>query len=186
MPRGPRLVYDNALVNITGRGNNKKVLFKRDCNYRYFKDLMMRYKKKHGLTIYHYCLMKNHIHMLLKIRKRDYLAKAMHGLQLAYSKYYNDRNNSCGRVWQGRFYSKLAEDDKYLLTAGLYIEANPVRAGIVATPEEYPWSSYRSYTEGIKDPLIELDPYYVALGRNALERAAAYKQIMVDYLKSVR
>jgi putative transposase len=124
--------------------------------------------------------------MLLRIRRFDDLAKVMHGLQLAYSNYYNDRNSSCGRVWQGRFCSKLIKDEKYLLTAGLYIEGNPVRAGVVTAPEEYPWSSYRSYIMNIEDPLIEFDPYYVALKKTASGRASKYKRMMADYLEGVR
>jgi putative transposase len=127
--------------------------------------------------------MNNHVHMLSRIPQYGCLASAMHGLQLAYAKYYNDRTGSCGRVWQGRFHSNIVEDDKYLLTAGLYSEANPVRAGIVAKPEEYLWSSYRSYVENLKDPLIDFNPYYINLGKDTQERSSAYKQIMSDYLK---
>ena len=88
-----------------------------------------------------------------------------------------------GRFWQGRFYSKTVEDDKYLLTAGLYIERNPVKAGLVKDPAEYEWSSYKVYAYGTKDCLVDLDPHYLSLGNTQEERQRAYREIMNGYLK---
>jgi putative transposase len=183
MPRGPRVVYEDALLNITSRGNNKRIIFRKEKDYRYFKKLLLRYKFRYKLRIYHYSLMRNHVHLLLKIINPITLSKAMQGLQLAYFHYYRRRYGYVGRFWQGRFYSKVVKDDRYLLTAGLYIERNPVRAGLVKYPAEYKWSSYNVYAYGIEDPLVDLDPHYHSLGNNEKERHKAYREIMVSYLK---
>ena len=128
--------------------------------------------------------MRNHFHLLMKITDAITLSKIMQGLQLAYFHYFNKRYGYTGRFWQGRFHSKPIEDEKYLLTAGLYIEKNPVRAGLVKNPTEYKWSSYNVYAYGIKDPLIDLDPHYLSLDNNKKERERIYKEIMRGYLEN--
>ena len=183
MPRGPRIVYRNALLNITSRGNNKRIIFKKEKDYKYFELLLLRYKSKYRFLIYHYCLMRNHLHLLLKIADSTTLCKAMQGIQLAYFHYFRRKYGYVGRFWQGRFYSKIVENDKYLLTAGLYSERNPVRAGFVNDPREYKWSSYNAYANGVKDLLVTFDPHYLSLGNNSNERQETYKEMMSSYLK---
>lgn len=184
MPRGPRIVYKNAFLVVTSRGNNKRILFRKEKDYKYFRNLLIKYKTKYKLTIYHYCFMRNHVHLLLKIDAPISLSRAMHGLQLSYFQYFSRRYGYVGRLWQGRFHSKPVNNDRYLLTAGLYIEGNPVRAKVVNYPDEYKWSSYNAYAGGEKDLLIEPDPYYLGLGDNEKQRQARYIAIMNDYLKS--
>ena len=183
MPRGPRAVYENAILNVTSRGNNKRIIFKKEKDFKHFKELLLKYKAEYGLKVYHYCLMRNHLHLLLKILNPASLARIMQGLQLAYFHYFRKRYGYVGRFWQGRFHSKLVEDDKYLLTAGLYIERNPVRAGLVKSPSEYKWSSYHVYANGIDDQLIDLDPYYLSLSEDEEERRRIYQEIMQEYLE---
>ena len=182
MPRGPRRICANAVVNVTARGNNKKIIFKKEKDYIYFKNLLSKYKAIHSLKIYHYCLMRNHLHLLLKIFSPMSLSRAMQGLQLAYFYYFEKRYGYVGRFWQGRFHSKLIEDDSYLLTAGLYTERNPVRARLVENPAQYKWSSYRVYAYGVKDSLIDLDPHYLSLNSAEKERERIYREIMQGYL----
>ena len=126
--------------------------------------------------------MRNHFHILMKIIDRMSLSRAMQGLQLAYFHYFRRRYGYVGRFWQGRFYSKLIEDDKYLLAAGLYIERNPVKAGLAKNPSVYKWSSYNVYAYGIKDSLIDLDPCYLNLNSNKKEMQRIYRGIMEGYL----
>jgi len=182
MPRGPRKVCENAVLNVTARGNNKRIIFRVEKDFIYFKRLLFKYKTEYNIKIHHYCLMRNHAHILLKIFDPISLAKAMQGLQLSYFYYFRRRYGYVGRFWQGRFHSKLIEDDGYLLTAGLYIERNPVKVGLVKNPSKYQWSSYNAYAYGTKDPLIELDPHYLSLGNNKKEIERVYRDIMHEYL----
>lgn len=182
MPRGPRKIYDNALLNITSRGNNKKTIFRKNLDYIVFKKILFRFEKECKIKLHHYCLMKNHIHLILKISNKESLSKFMHKLQLSYFYHFKKRYEYVGRFWQGRFHSKLIENESYLLTAGLYVEANPVRAKISKTPSQSKWTSYNSYAYGKKDLLIELDPYYLSLGNKKTERQRIYREIMQRYL----
>ena len=91
---------------------------------------------------------------------------------------YNKVYSRIGHFWQDRFKSFVIDDDDYLLRCGLYVERNPVRAGLVKAPEDYPWSSYNAYAFGQKDSIITLDPLYDSLGNTAEEKMAAYRRMM--------
>ena len=184
MPRGPREIYEDAILNVTSRGNNKKIIFKKDKDYIYFKNLLFKYKMEGGFKIYHYCLMRNHVHILLKVTEPSAFSRAMKGLQLSYFHYFQRRYSYVGRFWQGRFHSKLVENETYLLRAGLYIEANPIRANIVKSPDDSRWSSYNVYANGAKDILVDWDPYYLSLDGAIEKKQLIYRDIMQTYLGS--
>ena len=185
MPRGPRLLPEGGTFHIFIRGNNKRCVFRRDCEFRYFKKLIIRYKRRFGFFLYHYILMKNHIHFCIKAFKKTDISKMMQGLELAYSHYQRKKRGYVGHLWQGRFKSNIIADDNYLLGVGLYIERNPVEAGIVKDPAEYKWSSYRYYSIGEKDPLVDPNPLYEELGRNTDERQAEYKKLIFSQIKEL-
>jgi putative transposase len=103
----------------------------------------------------------------------------MKQLGLSYFHYYKKTYGYDGHLWQGRYKSNIIDTDSYLLQCGKYLELNPVRAGIVGLPEEYFFSSYKSYTEGVQDKLITLNPVYVGLGDNEETRR---RKIMVSEL----
>ncbi len=178
MPREPRIAPKNSTFHIMNRGNNKHSVFRRECEYNYFKKLLLRYKKKYHFLLHHYSLMKNHFHLALSSTEKTDLSKLMHGLQLSYTHYQKKRRKHVGYLWQGRFTSRIIKDDKYLLTTGFYIERNPVAAGLTALPEQYEWSSYKHYAFGEKDPLIDTNPLYFDLGATEEERQMIYRQIM--------
>lgn len=183
MPRGPRVICEDAIVNVTSRGNNKRIVFRKEKDFQYFKMLLFKYKKRFLFKLHHYCLMKTHVHLLLRISNPITLAKTMQGLQLSYFHYFRRKYGYVGRFWQGRFYSKIIKDDNYLLTAGLYIERNPYRASCVNNPSKYKWSSYNVYAHGVKDSLIDPSDYYVGLGKTETERTKIYRGLMESYLK---
>ncbi len=182
MPRGSRKIYDGALLNITARGNNKKIIFRKDSDYTAFKKRLLRYTHQSKVKLYHYCLMRNHVHLIAKASGKESISEFMHKLQLSYFYCFKKRYGYCGRFWQGRFSSKLIEDESYLLTAAVYIEANPVRAKIEKKPEQYRWSSYNRYAWGAEDNLVELDPYYLELSNEDKKRQKKYRDIMRSYL----
>lgn len=109
----------------------------------------------------------------------------MQGIQLAYYHYQQKRRRYVGHLWQGRFKSIVIKDDKYLLGAGLYIERNPVEAGIIKDPIDYPWSSYRYYALGEKDFLVNPNLLYEDLGEKPEIRQAEYKKLMLSRIKEL-
>ncbi len=152
MPRGPRLILDNALYHLIVRGNKKNPIFVEDLDYREYVKRIRLYKKRYDFKLYSYCLMPNHVHLLGEIEKKDNLAKFMQGINLSYAIYFNNRYETAGHTWQGRFVSRVIMKDRYLLDCINYIELNPVRADIVKIPSVYPWSSYK---ERNLDPVTE-------------------------------
>jgi len=178
MPRGPRLIPKQGTFHIMIRGNNKRRVFYKNSELVYFKNLILKYKKKCGFLLYHYALMPNHIHLCIKALDNTNISKAMQGLQLSYHHFHRRRYTYVGHLWQGRFKSRVIDKEDYLLTVGIYIEKNPVEGGIVKDPADYPWSSYRYYAYGEKDPLVDPNPLYMDLGRYAEERQTKYRELM--------
>jgi len=124
--------------------------------------------------------MTNHVHLVVYAPTALGLQKAMHGLNLSYTLAYKRRYPHIGHFWQDRFKSLLIAQDNYLLQCGAYVELNPVRARMVASPEAYPWSSYRVYAQGARDPLITLNPLYDQLGTTPEQRQAHYRQFVLS------
>ncbi|MFA5099860.1 MAG: transposase [Candidatus Omnitrophota bacterium] len=175
MPRAARVLVDNGYYHAITRGNDKRKLFRRKKDYKVMIAIMQKYLKKHMVDIIHYCLMPNHIHLLIASIKGEALPKFMQGVLQVYAHYYKKTYNSVGFVYQNRYKSMLIQNERYLIDCASYIENNPVRAKIVKKPEDYEWSSYRAYAFGKKDPLIgKLNPLYSGLGRTDKERQEAY------------
>lgn len=149
MPTGPRLVLDNVFYHITARGNQKQKTFTNDDDFRGYLDRLRHYKRKYGFRLYGYCLMPNHIHLIGELANKEKLSKFMQGIHRSYTSYFNEEYNKCGHLWQGRFGSRIIMKDQYAINCVNYIELNPVRAGIVKTPIEYEWSSYRERAVGL-------------------------------------
>ncbi|GAG00702.1 unnamed protein product, partial [marine sediment metagenome] len=178
MPRRARFTFENATYHILSRGNNRQKIFFQEDDYKEFVDLLSFYKKKYLLQIYHYALMTNHYHMIVQVRDGNILASAMKGLNLSYAKHYRRKYGGVGYLWQGRFNSFVIQDGRYILECGLYIELNPVRAGIVENVEKYPWTSYRVYGEGKKSSVIDINPEYFGLAENPERRQTIYRQFI--------
>jgi len=160
MPKGKRLVYDNATYHIIQRGNNKQPLFKATKDYIKFISLIKKYKDKYNFKLYNYCLMENHVHFLMKALKKEELAKLTQGIFQSYSLYYKGKYNYLGHLYQGRYKSLIVEKDEYLLECARYIEINPLKANIVKILKDYPWSSYTYYAYGKQNSLLTPNPLY--------------------------
>ena len=180
MPRGRRELYDGAVYHVVQRGHNKDTLFKRRRDYLVFKEFIRKYKFRNTFDIYHYCLMPNHFHFLLKIMKGAELPKILHGISQTYSHYYRKVYNRSGHVYQNRYKSYLIEDDGYLLECGRYIDRNPLRAGIVKNLPDYSWSSYNFYGNGQADDLLTVNPLYTGMGKTDEERRNSYRKYIVE------
>lgn len=157
MPTGPRLYVDNGCFHVIARGNRKQAIFRNAADYSKYIMLLKKYKRKYGFSLYGYCLMPNHIHIVGQIQKAVNLSKLMHAINKTYATYFNNSYDKVGHLWQGRFKSNLIVKDQYFINCVNYIESNPVRAKIVLGPEGYSWSSYRERNM-IKSDFVVLDP----------------------------
>jgi len=184
MPRGPRMIPECGIFHIMLRGNNRRKVFFRDCEFRYFKKLLLLYKKKFGFLLYHYALMRNHIHLCIEATVKTDISKLMQGLELSYYHYYKRRYLYIGHLWQGRFKSKIIKTDDQLLVTGIYIEKNPAESGAVKNPIDYEWSSYRYYARGEEDLLVNCDPLYEKMETSGSKCQVAYMQLMLTALKN--
>ena len=182
MPMQRRIIYDGAVCHIVQRGNNKQKIFRTEWDYRKFLSLIMEYKNRIAFELYNYCLMPNHLHLLLKIFKKEDLSKLMQGLLQSFRFHYKRKYKYVGYLYQGRYKSKLIQKDSYLLDCARYIERNPLRAGIVKDLSQYKWSSYLFYAYGKKNDIITENPLYDGLGTDIMAKRKAYK----DYVLTAR
>lgn len=169
-------IADNAVYHIVTRGNNRMQIFHRPEDFRFYLDVSQKYKRKYPALIYHYCLMANHIHLLLQVIHGEDLKKLMQGVNQTYSNYYKRSYAHTGHLWQGRYKSFLIEKDSYLLECGRYIERNPVRAKLIEDPKDWPWSSYRFYALGEPNPLLDPNPIYADLEDTPELRQDRYRE----------
>lgn len=174
MPRIGRLVQDNGVYHILNRGHDRRKLFPSPEDFEVFKAIIARYKEKFEFDLSHYCLMPNHFHLLLKIKRGDDLKFLMKGICQSYSFHYKRGYKLSGYLFQNRYKNIPIFKDEYLMECGRYIERNPVRAGMVENPSAYYWSSYNFYAKGKPDDIITPDPSYEALSHVDSERMARY------------
>lgn len=186
MPRIARFTVENGTYHVLSRGHNQKNIFHGDKDYKKYLELFLEYKKVCSLKIYHYCLMTNHVHFIFQAPDGYSLSKAMRGVNQRYAQYYRKKYRGSGYVWQDRFKSYLIQKGRYLLICGRYVELNPVQAGICKKPEDYPWSSYKTYALGASDPLLNLNPEYLRLSDNPVRRAEIYRNFVRDGLTERR
>ncbi len=145
MPRVARIAFPSMLYHVISRGNNREPVFQEDEEFEKYLKICKRYKDQYEFRIYHWVLMNNHVHLLLETKAESSLSKIMQGINLAYTIWFNKKNDKVGHLWQDRFRSMIVEKDNYLMECGRYIERNPLRAGIVKDPGKYRWSSFRVY-----------------------------------------
>jgi putative transposase len=182
MPRQPRLLLNHSYYHIMTRGNNRHDVFKDHDDYIYFLDLVSRFKAEHPFELYHYCLMTNHVHLLVRTNMASDFSNFMKRLNLAYFHHYRNTYGWVGHFWQDRFKSQPVGKDNYFIQCGKYIELNPVRAGIVDKPDKYEYSSYGYYAEGRNNPLITEDSFYNGLGKTKTERQSSYADLVIGDL----
>ena len=153
-------------VHAIQRGNNRAPCFVDDEDRAFFLHHLGRLARDESCAVHAYCLMTNHVHLLLTPEREESCARLFKRLGLLHTQYTNRRYRRSGTLWEGRFRSCLVQSDYYLLACYRYIELNPVRAGMVAHPGDYLWSSYRSNAEGTMDPRITPHAEYLSLGRD--------------------
>jgi putative transposase len=154
MPRTARVVVPGLPHHVIQRGNRRQPTFFGDDDYDAYRALMAEWCIGYGVQVWAYCLMPNHVHLLLVPPLENALAKAVAGAHRAYTVRVNQREGWSGFLWQGRFASYPLDEAHLALTAR-YIELNPVRAGIVKQPQDYAWSSARAHLSGEDDGLVQ-------------------------------
>jgi putative transposase len=144
MSRPLRLEFEGAIWHVTSRGNERKDIFREDRDRLLLLSLLAAAVKRFRWRLHEYCLMTNHYHLVIETPIRT-LAKGMHWLNSEYVRIFNKRYDRVGHLFQGRYKGILVDEQNYLEEVRRYTVLNPVRAGMVADPAEYRWSSYRSH-----------------------------------------
>ncbi|MEQ8235968.1 MAG: transposase [Syntrophomonadaceae bacterium] len=181
MPRKSRIRSASEIYHIMMRGINRQTIFTAEEEYSRFIFTLGRYKKQCGFEIYAYCLMPNHLHILMKVGTEP-LAQIMRRICGSYVYWYNKRHDRIGNLFQDRFRSEAVEDDNYFLTVLRYIHQNPVKAGLCENIEEYPWSSVREYIEPgiIVDRAFGLGFFEPDVKKNSSNLLKFCQQVMDD------
>lgn len=157
MARLARAVIPGIPHHITQRGNRKQDTFFLDEDYAVYLDLMASWCRKHGVEIWAYCLMTNHVHLIAVPSDETGLARAIGEAHRRYTRHINAREDWTGYLWQGRF-SSYPMDEAHLLAAARYVERNPVAAGMKRTARAYKWSSAKAHIDGVDDALVSVAP----------------------------
>lgn len=147
MPRTARLQSNSGIYHIMIRGNEKKDIFYDEEDRARFLDTLFKMKADGNYQVYAYCLMSNHVHLLIK-EENDTIYRMMKRICVSYVYYFNAKYKRIGHLYQDRFRSEAIEDESYILAAARYIHNNPVKAGIVNKAEDFVWSSYKDYFGG--------------------------------------
>ncbi len=178
MARPPRLHVPEGLYHVLARGNNRQRIFRQPADYRFYLGRLARLLPRTETRCYAYCLMPNHLHLLLEPGPRP-LSRLMQPLQLSYSLYFNRQYRHVGHVFQGRYMAILCQRDAYLLELVRYLHLNPVRAGLAKRPEAWSWSSHRAYLEGTGSPVpLQVQPVLGHFGKDPRRARSAFRDFV--------
>jgi putative transposase len=178
MARLARLTLPGYPHHVIQRGNNRQPIFVSDDDRRLLLQLLEANAKALGVAIHSYVLMDNHFHLLATPKDSSGLPKLMQAVGRRYVRYFNDTHGRTGTLWEGRYKSTLVQAERYLLACMVYIDLNPVRAGMVATAADHAWSSHRSYVGQGSDRLVTPHPLFWALGNTPFAREQAYADLV--------
>jgi len=191
MPRQPRFWFPGAVLHVVQRGNDRAAVFRSDDDRRYFLDCLIAASRKHGVVVHAYVLMTNHFHLLASPNGPDAVPRTIQTVGRRYVGRFNHVHGRTGTLWEGRYKGAIIESDAHLLACMRYIELNPVRANLVASPAAFAWSSYRANALGRLDRLVAPHALYDALGNSPAVRQARYRDgfdfvMAADELRALR
>ena len=178
MARLPRLTLTDYPHHVILRGNNRQVIFSGETDMRRMLSLLEEHSLAQGVDVHAYVLMGNHLHLLLTPRRDGALSLMMQSVGRSYVRAFNQAHGRTGTLWEGRYRSSLIQTERYLLTCMAYIDLNPVRAGMVEAPENYPWSSHAHYIGRLHQRLLTPPALYWELGNTPFAREAAYGELV--------
>lgn len=184
MPRRKRMYLPEVPVHLVQRGNNRAPCFFCMDDYtdylRWLREASIRY----GVSVHAWCLMTNHVHLLLTPREEDSIPRTMQHIGRCYVRQVNQRQGRTGTLWEGRSKASLVQTTRYLLRAYVYIELNPVRARMVRAPGDYRWSSFGVNALGRPGDVVDPHSEYLALGATPVERQRAYLDLVSGGLQA--
>lgn len=177
MARPLRLEYEGAFYHVTARGNERKKIFFAKTDYEKFKQCLKEAEEKYGYVLHCYVLMTNHYHLIIETPEAN-LSKIMHYINGSYTNYINIKRRRSGHLFQGRYKAIVVDKDSYLLELSRYLHLNPVRAGIVEKPEEYPHSSYKTYISKEKVDMVSRNLILAMLSNDKKEAGKKYRSFV--------
>ncbi len=154
MARKPRIEFEGAFYHVITRGNQRQKIFRDEEDFGKYLEILAGYKDRHKYHLYAYVLMNNHVHLLIETTEIP-LSKILQGINQSYTAWFNRKYRTVGHLFQGRYKAILCDRDNYLLSLVKYIHLNPVRARLIKTPEEYPWSSHRIYLKPVRKGIVD-------------------------------
>lgn len=163
MPRPLRPIADGLVYHVINRGNGCQSVFSTQGDYLAFLGAIADLKERKPFDLFGYCLMTDHIHLLLRPMPGESVSRIMQSLLVSHTQRYHRCHETGGHVWQGRFKSPVVQDGDHLLSVLRYIETNPVRAKMVKAADDYRWSSYAAHGLGKADELLDPISEYEAL-----------------------
>ena len=175
MARLPRFILPGYPQHVIQRGNNRQPILRDEEDYWFLWGKLRDAAQKFQCDVHAYVLMPNHFHLVLTPWQSEGIGKLMQYTGRYYVQHVNTRYGRTGTLWEGRYRATLFDPDTYLLRTSRYVELNPVRAGLVASPEEYDWSSYAANALGADDELVTPHKVYKHLGRTLNARRDAYR-----------
>lgn len=183
MSRLARIVYPDMPHHIVHRGNRREPVFFNDIDRKDYLFLLAEACRRYSVEIWAWCLMINHVHLLLSPKDLIGLAKVMQWVARNYSLKINRRRGWTGRLWEVRYFSCVIERDSYLWTASAYIDMNPVRAALVSKPEKWEWSSAKAHLLGEEDKYLKLKRWLLEKDRPEYQRFIYERLKQEDILK---
>lgn len=178
MARLPRLTVPGHPHHLIQRGNNRQAIFQDPADYELLLQLLEEHAARQQVVVHAYVLMSNHFHVLATPGNEVGIPLMMQAVGRQYVRHFNRRHGRTGTLWEGRYKSTLIQSERYLLACMVYIDLNPVRAGMVAQPADYPWSSHRHYVGTQAQRLVTPHPLYWELGNTPFAREAAYAELV--------
>ena len=178
MARLPRLTLAGYPHHVIQRGNDRQAIVRDDQDRQRLLDLWFEHARTFKVAIHAWVIMDNHFHLLATPETQEGLPQMMQAVGRAYVRYFNLRHQRTGTLWEGRYRSNLIESERYLLACMVYIDLNPVRAGMVVQPEDFRWSSHRHCIGLASDKLVTPHALFWALGNTPFAREAAYAELV--------
>ena len=176
MGRPARLVADGLLYHALNRGNNRQAVFAGPEDFQAFLQALAQTKERYPFRLFAYCLLNNHFHLVLQPGDGQSISRILQSLTVAHTWRFHKQHRSSGHVWQGRFKSPVIQDDEHLLTVLRYVEANPLRAGLVSDLADYPWSSYAVHGLGASNPVVAAAPVWGRVGKSEVARQRYWRE----------
>ncbi len=181
MPRFPRLFVPHIPLHIVQRGHDRNDVFLRRSDFRYYLKNILETKARFGIQVIAYCLMTNHVHLvLIPGHASNDVSKMMRILAARQTRRVNKRDHRSGTLWEGRFHASLIDSSEYLLACCRYIDLNPVRAALVGAPGDYEWSGFRGRAALCDDPVLDGHAVFESLTATPSARPGAYQEFVRD------